>query len=88
MRSKTTEPGDLIALVQRLRALLAAYDNARQDLDGSFQHISPALTGLATQLRPQTEATAQMLYEFLVELEKTAQYKDARTRALTEETSL
>lgn len=67
---KDIQPGDLLDMSRVLRRLLAAVDDSRYVIDGSFTHIDRALEELAVPLRKSTQAAASSVYQFLDLLEQ------------------
>lgn len=80
----STQPGDLIEIVRRLRRLISAYDNAQYVIHGSFQTIDPTLEVLAQQLRPAVDDTASLICGFLERIEALPAYVEQRTVRLEE----
>jgi hypothetical protein len=69
------QPGDLIGLSAALRTLMAEHDRSAHLLDRGFTSVSMSLEELAVPLRSRLQETADGLFRFLEELEKTPEYQ-------------
>ncbi len=78
------DPKQIIKMVRRLRALIAAFDDARTVLASSFASLDPELESLAGQVRPTVDISAALVYEFLARLEQTPEFAKVRAAALKE----
>jgi hypothetical protein len=72
---RPVDPGDLISVSQRLRRLMAAYDDASYDVAGSFTTIDPGLEARAAELRRLLSSSGNKIFEFLEALEETPAYR-------------
>lgn len=72
-----SEPGDLVALVARLRNWAAERDTDRFLLDGSFEAYGLDVERAVAAARPLVQGAATAVFQVAALLQKSAAYKQA-----------
>lgn len=78
MSLTTNEPGEVVALARRFRAVLADVEGLRPTLEVSFSAYGPAAEAAAVMARPAVQTAEEALLRLVQALEASPAYREQR----------